>query len=234
MLMVVCFKWKRLLGDSSLARPIPKYTANHVNILHNMIWRNLKIPHTFICITDDSTGIDPRIEVIPLWDKCSYLGGCFNRLYIFSDDMKFIIGNRFVCIDLDCIIVNEITSLFTKKEDFIINTYNPHPATTFNMNQKYNGGLFMMNAGARKQVWESFDPSTSPQKIKKSKISIGTDQAWIRLVLGEGEKRFTKEDGVYEARAFGRRIPENSKIIMFAGQRDPSISKKQWVIKHWR
>lgn len=235
MLNVVCFKWNRIQNDRSLARVIPKYTPNHVNILHNMVWRNLMIPHKFICITDDSRGIDPRIEVIELWDKCKEIGGCFNRLYVFSPDMKNIIGDRFVCIDLDCVIVGDITTLFSKTDDFIINTYNPHPASVYSKSQLYNGGLFMMNAGARRQVWEKFNPQNSPQKIKENKDVLGTDQAWIRIILGNNEKRFTeKEDGVYEARAFAARIPRNSKIIMFAGSRDPSLSKKPYVIDHWR
>lgn len=234
MLTVVCFKWKRLNGDSQLAKPISQYTGEHVNKLHNMIWRNLKIPHRFVCITDDFKGIDPRIEIIPLWDKCKNLGGCFNRLYVFSEDMKDIIGERFICIDLDCIIVNDVTSLFTRNDDFIINTYNPFPATHYAINQLYNGGIFMMTAGARKQVWDSFNPKKSPKVIKKNNCVIGTDQAWIRMVLGKNEKTFTEADGVYEARAFGKRIPKNSKIIMFAGPRDPSLSNKPWVVNNWR
>lgn len=231
---IVCFKWFDNSGRKLLPRALKGYLGNHVNILYNMIWRNIKIPFRFVCITDDPAGIDSRIEIIPLWDKCRYLGGCFNRLYVFSEDMKKLLGPRFVCIDLDCVIVGDITDILQRQEDFVINSYSPYPATITIKNQKYNGGLFMMNAGCREQVWNSFDHKTSPDILSKSRSLVGTDQAWIRYVLGKEEKTFTREDGIYEARSFqGAPLPSNAKIVFFAGKRDPSLSRYKWVLKHW-
>ena len=51
---VICMKW----GD--------KYSPDYVNILFNMVSRNLKNPFKFVCFTDDATGIDPKVETFDL------------------------------------------------------------------------------------------------------------------------------------------------------------------------
>jgi hypothetical protein len=225
MLKVVCFKWKRNTEGFNLPH-VCDYTFDHVLKLRNMVKRFLRIPHEFICITDDATGLED-IKTLPLWDKCKYLGGCFNRMYVFSEDMKDIIGDRFVIIDLDCVIVRDITPLFNTDVDFKMNSYQGQ----FNdeKDQYYNGAMVLMNAGARKEVWGTFDFETSPKEVFNNPTVIGTDQAWIRMVLGKNEQRWGPEDGVYEARNMGEKLPKNAKIVFFSGKRDPSTSRKQWV-----
>src|SRR6185369_10690146 len=62
MLSVVCWKWKPSNGYRSAFGP------ETVNVLRAMVRRHYQKPHRFICVTDDSRGIDPGIEIIPLWD----------------------------------------------------------------------------------------------------------------------------------------------------------------------
>jgi hypothetical protein len=243
MLRVVCFKWKHQQGHrlQSLS-VIGEYTADHVNAMGRALEKYLTIPYEFICITDDPTGINYR--TIPLWDKCRDLGGCYNRLYVFSEDMRDLIGDRFVCIDLDCVIVGNLDELFSREEDFIINHFygkNPH--------QFYNGGLFMMNAGARKQVWEEFqkDPEGNRDLMvarNKQRELLGTDQAWISHVLGRGEVTFTDDqDGVEvfhllpNARSpkRGKDILPRSKLVLMAGKIDPTTEYREniWIQEYW-
>lgn len=230
MLKVVCFLWKHKEGfklPSSV-----QYTYKHVNVLQEMVKQNLKIPHEFICITDMPEGI--KCRTIPLWDKCRSLGGCYNRLYVFSKDMKDLIGERFVCMDIDCLVVGDLTPLFARKDPFVINSYNPLPQEKNPIDQFYNGGMFMMDAGARDSLWSSFDPKVTPlylEKQKQKRNCIGTDQAWIRMHLGKGEARWSKEDGISEARYFTS-LPRNQRIVFFAGNRDPSTTP--WAASYWR
>ena len=51
---VICMKW----GD--------KYSADYVNILFNMVSRNLSTPFRFVCFTDDPKGINEQVEVFDL------------------------------------------------------------------------------------------------------------------------------------------------------------------------
>jgi len=239
MISVVCFKWNRSKEGMQLPSSIDQYGPEHVNILYHSIQRNTTVPHRFICVTDDPKGLHPDIEVVPLWDYCQYLGGCYNRLYIFSSEVADLFGPRFITIDLDCVIVGNIDHILNRTEDFVINEYdikgNRHAT-----HQYYNGGLIMMNAGAREEIWEDFDPLKTPQSIqtRKDRLEIiGSDQAWISHRLGEGEKTFTKEDGVYDYRKFVDRkvLPDNASIVMFPGKRDPMTEFRRigWIQKYW-
>lgn len=230
MLIFVCFKWKRSAEGFQLPG-VCSYTAKHVNVLRNMLERNVQLEHRLICVTDDPDGIDERIETVTLWDKCKSLGGCYNRLWVFSEEARELFGDRFVCIDLDCVITGDCTELFSRKEDFVINSYNP--AEVAPIDQHYNGSLFMVTAGARKELWDDFDPLTTPATVQADTNTIGTDQAWIRHKLGKDEARFTNADGVYEARQIGNNLTPNVKIVFFSGKRDPSQQSYRWIARHW-
>lgn len=231
MLTFVCFKWRR----SGVGYQLPgvcEYTARHVNVLRNMLERHVRLDHRLVCVTDDAAGIDPRVGIVPLWDKCRELGGCYNRLWVFSKEAGELFGQRFVCIDLDVVLVRDCTPLFDRPEDFVINAY--VPGRESDPDQHYNGGMFMQTAGARASVWEQFDPATTPALVQADPRTIGTDQAWLRLHLGKGEARWTSADGVYEARRVGSRLPTDARIVFFSGKRDPSRFPAPWVRAHWR
>lgn len=235
---IVCFKWKRNTFGMQLPH-VCDYTFRHVNALKNSVMRNSMIAHRFICITDDWRGIDADVEIVQLWDKCMFLGGCYNRLYVFAEKMTEYVGARFVCMDLDTVVVGNIDSVLARTERFIINRYRligPGNAT----HQFYNGGLFMMDTGCRKQVWETFDAAKSVEAIR-TRISrgelCGSDQAWVSHVLGGNEAVFTDADGVLDYRLLSDRqlLPRHARIVMFPGRRDPSLERNEvhWIREHW-
>ncbi len=231
---IVTFKWRKPSAGYKLKSPVD-YSAEHVNVLYRAVKRNTTLPFKFICVTDDFTGIDKEIHTIELWDKYKNLGGCYNRLYIFSDEIRNILGNRFICIDLDCVIVNNIDSILSRQEDFIINKF----LSKGGHNQLYNGGLIMMNAGARQKVWQDFNPVTSLpllDKLRNEQHFVGSDQAWIQASLGNNELMFDDNDGVYDFSFLPeRRLPENAKMIFFPGKVDPSQEKNNidWIARNW-
>ena len=121
MLSVVCFKWKPKPGYRST------YGPHQVHKLRNMVARHYQKPHRFICVTDDAEGLDAGVEVVPLWDDYadipnpSFRNGpsCYRRLKVFSRDIGNVLGERFVCIDLDVVISGDLRPLFDRTEDFI-------------------------------------------------------------------------------------------------------------------
>jgi len=243
-LRVVCFKWKHINGFKLMSLEIiNEYTAEYVNKLFRGVERNLTIPHEFVCVTDDPEGVECR--TIPMWNEYRELGGCYSRLKLFSPEMEDVLGKRFVMIDLDSVIVGNLDKLFSRKEDFIINKYLVRAPKY--REQWYNGSLIMMNAGSRCQVWDSFKGEESVKIINKKKEEgriVGTDQAWISYTLGPNEALFTEEQGVYYAKRLLKKkeLPENARIITFAGRRDPSsyvdnpykyALNLDWVKKNW-
>lgn len=232
---IVCFKWRKNKQGYKLKNQLD-YGSEHVNILFKSIQRNTTHNINFFCVTDDVSGIDKNVNVIPLWDKCRYLGGCYNRLFVFDESVKSIFGERFTCIDLDCVVVGNIDNILDREDDFIINQYQ----TKGDQRQKYNGGLFSMNTGSRRQVWNKFDPANSPNLLQNYRDRgdlLGSDQAWIQYVLGENEKVFTNNDGIYDYSFLqDNQLPENANIVFFPGRVDPLFEKEKhsWVKHHWR
>ena len=233
MLTVCTFKWCAAPGYRSTFGP----TA--VLALRNALRRQYPLPHRFVCITDDSRGLED-IETIPLWpDHAAVISphgrhqpSCYRRLKLFDPAIELLLGPRFVCIDLDTVIVGDVTPLFSRAEDFVIwGETNPKPF--------YNGSMFMLTAGARPQVWTAFDPQRSPSLAKRAG-RFGSDQGWISYVLGPGQATWTRDDGVYSFRVHlepkGGALPANARVVHFHGKVDPWDWRGQrlaWVREHW-
>lgn len=236
MISFVTFKW-----DNPGYRS--KFTHQHVNISRSMISRHYPLPHRFICITDNAEGIDPGIEVIPLWNdhanipNPSWPNGpsCYRRLKVFSKDFEQIAGERFVCLDLDIVFTGDLTKLFSRTEDFLIwNTGNPRIP--------FCASMFMMTAGKFSQVWDDFDAKTSPQKALESSHMKGSDQAWIAHKLGTKLTGWGVNDGVYSyrdhvTRNFGAKLPKNANTVIFHGKPDPwdytALQASPWIYDHY-
>lgn len=233
MLEVITWKWKPRTPYRST------FLGKHVNILRNMVARNLSLPHRFSCITDDPTGIDSDIRVIPLWDTYANIPNpsnprnpsCYRRLKMFSPEAKDLLGERIVSFDLDMVITGDLTPLFSRSEDFIIwGGQMIDPRGRKQVYCWYNGSMMMLKAGSRPQVWEKFDPQRSPQEANRAN-SRGSDQGWISYVLGQNEAVWTESDGVYSFRSSivpsRRGLPSNARVVAFHGNADPWDAKVQ-------
>lgn len=242
-LHVGCFKWHKP-GYRSTFGP------ETVNVLRSMVARNLSLDHEFFCVTDDAAGIDPRVRVIPLWNDFAEIPNpssprnpsCYRRLKLFSAEAATLIGERIVCMDLDTVIVGDVTPLFDRPDDFVIwggQTVEARPNSR--VYSWYNGSLLMLRAGTRRQVWESFDPRTSPARAHRANCR-GSDQGWISFILGAGEKVYSTADGVYSYRNHvlprSGRLPSDARFVSFHGQWDPWMSQVKrahsWVREHYR
>lgn len=231
----VCFKWRPPRRYRSV------FSASTVNILRAMLERHYRKPHRLTCITDDPDGIDSRVRIIPLWDDHATIQNpsgahnpsCYRRLKLFSAEAAEIIGPRFAALDLDTVIVDDVAPIFDRTDEFAI-WGDTHPKTW------YNGSLWILTAGARREVWESFDPLTSP-RLSRLAGHFGSDQGWISHCLGPNEVRLGKSDGIFSYRVHieprGGRLPHGARIVMFHGKTDPwsaSARRHAWVREHYR
>lgn len=219
-LTFVLFKWKPFTGYRS------KFDGETVNVMARMIKRHYHGPLRIVCLTDDEEGItDPDVEIYQLWNDYAHVPNpsgrrnpsCYRRLRLFANRPGDFLGSRFVALDLDMVIVDDITPLFNPGADFKIwrsGTWNP-----------YNGSLFMLEAGSRPDVWKDFDPIRSPRDALAGGCR-GSDQGWIAHKLGPNEKTWGMEDGVYslniDIREKGlRTLPEGAKMVICHGSIDP-------------
>ncbi len=239
MLSVVTWRWPPKPGYRS------QFGPQTVNVLRRMVARHYPDPHRFLCVTSDTTGLDPEVGVITPWNDFANLpspsGGknpsCYRRLRAFKPDIAETFGARFVSMDLDVVITGDLRPLWNRSEDFVI--YGDVNPRTF-----YNGSMFLMTAGARPQVWEQFDPLTSPAQARGAG-HFGSDQGWISHCLGPNEAKWTPADGVYsfrnhlngETASPQSKLPSNARLVVFHGHRDPwerHAQRLQWVREHYR
>lgn len=249
MLDVVCWKWKPYSGSYRST-----FGPDTVNVLKRMVARHLKIPHRFTCVTDDRAGIDPDVRIVDIdsLPSAKYARvpnpsnkvnpSCYRRLFLFSEEAKTVLGEKVLSLDLDTVIVNDITPLVDRDVDFMIwggQTVQPNSITVYNW---FNGSLMMHKPGTRTRVWTDFDPATSPARAHAAGCR-GSDQGWIAYSLGRSELTWGVADGVYSYRNHvltrpGGGLAKNARIVAFHGQHDPWHKDVQtrhaWVREHYR
>lgn len=192
------------------------YTAEHVNTLRRMVARCYNHPHRFFCVTDDPTGLYADIEYVPMWSDHFDLvnpshptnrPNCYPRLKLFDREMAKVFGPRYVSLDLDMVMVDDVVPLWDRPEGFVI--YDARG------DDHYNGSMFLQTAGVHQEVWDDFDPVQSPQLTTRAGMR-GSDQAWIRYKLSPNAATWSYEEGVY---AYLNLVPPRSRASKRAHMR---------------
>jgi len=215
-----------------------------------MVERHLPIPHRFICITDDTDGLDPRIEALPLppltfdglvnphqhkydrarsWGSKKYFPSCYRRLWLFSEEAKAL-GSRVLALDVDLIVTGSLLPLVERKEAFI------GWCDERNTKRRVAGGVYLLRTGSRKDVWETFDPETSPQLAAAAGYT-GSDQAWMSYKLCPGAATWGRADGLTKI-TWLKGEPDETTRLVFTSGRDPPWNRDvmrrwPWITKYW-
>lgn len=232
-LCFVSWRWQPSQGYRSTFGPETVYA------LREMIRRHYAKPHRFVCVTDRPNDL-PGIETIPIWADGAAIPSpigrsypsCYRRLKVFAPDAGELFGERLVSIDLDTVIVRDVTPLFDRPEDFVIWGSSDFPK------QQYCGSLWMLKTGSRPKVFTTFDPVKSPGLAQRAGYR-GSDQAWINYVI-PNEAMWGKKDGVYSYRKDiakqGNVLPPNARLTCWHGKSDPWGYKAMqipWVKQHY-
>lgn len=200
-----CVKWGTLYG--------PEYA----NILFDMIRRNMREdqPFRLVCFTDDSTGLDERIEI------CSLpvgMTGWWNKLYLFSG--WFGEDELVIFFDLDTVIIGPVDELanyqgrFAQLEDFYQTT-------------KTASGV-MLFRGCH-DVWDAYVEAGMPQDLE------GGDPVFLERVIPKIDRLQDLYPGMfvsYKAHA-QRAIPTDASVVCFHGFPRPHQVDDQWVRDIW-
>lgn len=238
MLTVVSMFWR----DETRAGRGYSFEPEHVRIHKRMFERNLTVPHRYICVTDEK--ID-GVDTIPVdWSK-HVPGTVFVRLMLHRADIaqflsvdQTIQGWRILLTDIDVVVTGNCDHLLRRQEDFVIwrNPNFPKPQRSI-----FQSSIRLFTAGARPELYDDFDPSTTPNWVTWR--FGGREQAWIAERLPWDEAVFTDDDGIYGAgRLKGEGIygtlPGNACIVSFPGSRAPWQPEVQerypWIKEHWR
>lgn len=241
MLTVVTWKW----NDSDYRAT---FTAQHVNLLALMVAEHYRDPHEVVCVTDDPSGLDPRIRHVPLWDdhraiRSPHSGdqpACYLRLKAFSREAREWFGPRFVSIDLDVMLMDDMRPLWNRPEPFVI-WHHRHPSPGANgPRTHFQGTMWMMDAGVHDEVWSDFAGEASAREAYEAGHH-GSDQGWMNHKVPKAAA-WKEKDGLY---SFGyglrgvkreRDLPKPLRVVSFHGPLKPWMPEAQavpWVRAHY-
>ncbi|WP_103333944.1 glycosyltransferase [Pseudotabrizicola formosa] len=109
--VILCMKWGTLYG--------PEY----VNVLHNAARRLTTGDLRFVCLRDDGSGLDDRIEIFPIPDiglkPVHWTRGCWPKIALFLDDLYGLQG-RALFIDLDMVLLHDLDGFFDHGEGLVM------------------------------------------------------------------------------------------------------------------
>lgn len=232
MLTVLTWKWGQL------------YTADHVNKLRSMLARHLRLPHQLHLITDDGGAAEyPGVVVHPMrHDHAEMVSGgrsCFRRLWMLSREAGEVIGPRILHLDLDVVLVGDVTPLFDRPEPLVIYDQHTHSRTV------YNPSMMLMDAGALHTAWEEFH--AAPAATLARALAAGWTQSDMAIINMYAHAMVPKppvwdeRDGArawFRMRRHAGALPADARIVLFYGPDDPSKPDVQkmapWVAEHWR
>ncbi len=214
MIDVVCLKWGH------------KFSSEYVNNLFSGIERNSTVPFKFHCFTDNDSGILENITCHKLPDLD--ITGWWYKLWLFSNDMPFELGDLIMFFDLDTLVTSNI--------DDILEYDCPKDLTglrNFFYPDKFASGLLMWRHGTQTNVWREF--LKNPRKAQAQ--SPGGDQQWTERQAKSWTYFQDKFQGVYSYKqSCSKGLPEDAKIVCYHGT--PSVIQsftetvENWDSKH--
>jgi hypothetical protein len=237
MVNIICMKWGT------------KYGPEYVNKLHSMVRRHLSRPFRFVCLTDNSHGLDPKVEAFPLI-KLDIPNGPergWDKLTTFSDPLYDLKGQA-LFLDLDVVIIDSIDCFFDFDARF------PIIKDWVKKNVTGNSSVYRFTVNAHADILENFrkNHATIRQEVRNeqeylSQYVASHDQltywpeAWCRSF-----KYHCNRKGLSQWFHPPERPPQ-AKIIVFHGKPNPpdaiagksgkwyrKILPTPWVEEHWQ
>lgn len=205
MLNVVCVRWGEV------------FHRDYVKILAAGVRRNIRIPHRFICFTDDPRGCGPGVELRFLPDN---LIGWWPKIWLHKPG-HFKDGDRILFLDLDTIVCGDITKIASYRGPFAIlrDFYRP---------DGYGSGLMAWPANKTAPVWDLYQSSGRPELE-------GGDQAWMEMMVPNADRWQDLFPGqILSYKVHCREgLPEDARIVCFHGFPRPHQAEG-WVKDRWR
>jgi len=236
---IFCMKWGTLYG--------PEY----VNVLYNMVKRNLNLPFKMVCFTDNAAGISEDITCFPIPEidlPTNIPERMWKKLTVFKETLYNLEGTA-LFLDLDVVIVDNIDSFFQDKNPFmIIKDYRKQWRITG------NSSVFRFEIGKHGYVYDyfiaNFDTIKAAHRNEQEYLTWAVNEknnlhywptAWCPSFKYDCASRFPL--AVWKKPS----IPDGSKIIIFHGEFTPQkaidggfgkwyryLRPSKWVADYWK
>jgi hypothetical protein len=161
--VILCMKWGT------------KYGPEYVDRLYGMVRRHLRGDFRFVCLTDRAEGMRPEVECLPIPDLALPEGlpeRGWNKLTTFEADLHGLEGTA-LFLDLDVVIVDDITPFFELPGEFLIihDWKRPWRVTG-------NSSVYRFELGAHADVLEGFRRDHA-----RIRARLRNEQAYLSDVL---------------------------------------------------
>lgn len=232
-------------GATKKVTPPRSFLPEHVNVAQQMFARHLTVPHRFICISDDNTGLSDKVTWLRTPPAAKALGeigspegarfpSCYRRLWVFSEEAR-VLGERILCLDLDFVLTGNMDQVVDRDEDFV----GWRPFRDWGKKLRFGGGQYLLRTGSRTHVWNGFKGAESIAAARSAGFR-GSDQAWLSYCLAGREPYWDNDTGLYSVRDLGPGLdlPGDACLVQFNGRDKPwDVARRgrpQWVVDHWR
>ena len=236
---VLCMKWGT------------KYGPEYVNRLYAMVARHLRGPFDFVCLTDDHRGVRAEVRCLPIPSLALPPGipeRGWTKLTTFEADLHGLQGTA-LFLDLDVVIVGDITPFFEAPGEFLIihDWKRPWRITG-------NSSVYRFEIGAHADVLAEF---RATQEQVRSRLR--NEQAFLSEVMHrQGRLAYWPADWCSSFKyhcipawptSYWREpgFPAGTRIVIFHGEVNPPdalagrrnrrfrhIQPAHWVAEHWR
>jgi len=198
MVTIACLKWGA------------KYPASWVNRLAKAVHRNLLLPHHFICYTDNPADVQCETAPLPLINT----SGWWFKLWLFS------LNQEMLFLDLDCVIVGDISPLVTFPGFCILK--DP-------WQKGFNSSVMLLQRGLT-NVWEEF---LTKRPDKPGPNHLHGDQDWITKLLPHA-MTFPEEWCLsYKVHVRKGVLAPETRIVYFHGRPKQDAVNEPWINQHW-
>lgn len=204
----------------------PMYGAEYVNILHDMVQRNLPLGQAgrFVCITDDPAGLDSGIETMALpWDLERWWG----KLWMFKRGL-FADGSRMIFMDLDTCIVGGLDQIIQYSGPFAT-------LRDFVHSDRLGPAIIAWEAGGEaSRIWDEWEAAGKPR-------NPGGDLWWINQIDGgKFAENADKLQDLFPGQFCSFKLhaqpvfPMGVKVVCFHGEPRPHNCGVEWVKYCWK
>jgi len=147
--VVICMKW----GTG--------YGPDYVNVLASAVRKHLKAPYRFVCLTDDTAGVNDNVECYPIPDmgltKSNASFGAWQKVSIFKRNLYGLKG-RALFIDLDSMICDDLEPMFHFPGDLVMIKEWKRPIDKVKINPLVRGasGVMSFTLGTLPHLFDTF------------------------------------------------------------------------------
>ena len=237
--IVLCMKWGT------------KYGPEYVNRLYAMVARHLRGDFEFVCLTDDDRGVRAEVRCLPIPSLALPAGipeRGWTKLTTFEADLHGLQGTA-LFLDLDVVIVGDITPFFEAPGEFLIihDWKRPWRVTG-------NSSVYRFKLGAHADVLAEFRATQAEVRAR-----LRNEQAFLSEVMHrQGRLAYWPGDwcSSFKYHCIPRWpsnywrepvAPQGTRIVIFHGEVNPPdalegrrnrrfryIRPATWVSRHWR